>query len=285
MIEPIRRSFVSQRLSLNAVEWPNPGKPVLVLVHGALDHARSWDWTVQALADDWHIVAPDLRGHGDSDWAGDYSMHGFVADLVALIDEIGEAQVTLVGHSLGGNIAIRYSALFPDSVRKLVAIEGLGPSPAMLAEREADGFENRLRKWIADAQRAATSTTWSYPSVEDATERMIAANKHLSTEQAHHLTRHGVRADAGGNVSWKFDPLMRVWTPVDLTPGQIEALWAQIRCPTLLCYGAESWASNPADDGRAAHFGDARVRLFDKAGHWLHLDNFDAFITELRGFL
>ena len=73
---PITNSFISQRLRLNYVDWGNPDAPPLLLVHGGRDHARSWDWVAEELRNDWHIIAPDLRGHGDSACspAGSYEM-------------------------------------------------------------------------------------------------------------------------------------------------------------------------------------------------------------------
>src|SRR5689334_18850665 len=102
---PTSHSFISQRLRLHYVDWGNSGKPLLILVHGGRDHCRSWDWTAEELSNDWHVIAPDLRGHGDSSWSpdGNYDMTALVYDLAQLIYQLGD-EVTLVGHSLGGNI-------------------------------------------------------------------------------------------------------------------------------------------------------------------------------------
>ena len=114
---------------------------------------------------------------------------------------------------------------------------------------------------------------------------MQEANKHLSPEQAHHLTQQGVNQNEDGTYSWKFDNYVRVWPPYDMSTPEIERLWTRITCPTLLVYGKESWASNPAEDGRAKHFQNARVLAVDKAGHWVHHDQLDLFIAAVREFL
>ena len=98
-----------------------------------------------------------------------------------------------------------------------------------------------------------------YATVEDAWKRMQEENKHLSPEQARHLTQHGVNQNEDGTYSWKFDNYVRSWPPYDMTYAEVEELWARISCPTLLVYGKESWASNPAEDGRARHFRNAEV--------------------------
>ena len=147
---PTSRVYFSQRLRLHYVDWGNGGAPPLVLLHGGQDHCRNWDWVAQRLRHEWHIIAPDLRGHGDSQWSatGSYTMAGYIYDLTQLIDQQRLAPVTLIGHSLGGNIALRYTGLYPETVKKLVAIEGLGPSPKLLAERKTKTVDERLRKWV-----------------------------------------------------------------------------------------------------------------------------------------
>jgi pimeloyl-ACP methyl ester carboxylesterase len=286
-VGPTSRIYFSQRLRLHYVDWGNPGAPPLLLVHGGRDHCRNWDWVAAALRRDWHVIAPDLRGHGDSQWSpdGNYAMAGYVYDLAQLIHQQGLAPVTIVAHSLGGNIALRYAGIYPEHVRKLVAIEGLGPSPRMLAERAKKTIDARMRAWIDEQRGLSGRLPRRYASIEDAFKRMQDENKHLSPDQARHLTQHGVNQNEDGTYSWKFDNYVRAWTPYDMTNEEVERLWSRIACPTLLVYGKESWASNPDQDGRIKHFANAKVVSFDGAGHWVHHDRLDAFLEELRGFL
>lgn len=284
---PTSHGFISQRLRLHYADWGNEAAPPLLLVHGGRDHCRSWDWVAERLRLDWHVIAPDLRGHGDSAWAadGNYEMTDFVYDLAQLVHQLDTEQVTIVAHSLGGNIATRFAGLFPEKVRKLVSIEGLGPSPKVLAERAQTPFADRWRKWIADKRAAAGRLPKRYPAFEDALARLQAENSYLSDEQARHLTVHGMNRNEDGSWSWKFDNHLNAWSFTDIPQTEIEALWAAISCPTLLLYGAKSWASNPERDGRIAHFRQARVVEFADAGHWLHHDQFDRFMAELDAFL
>lgn len=284
---PTSHSFISQRLKLHYADWGNDGAPPLLLVHGGRDHCRSWDWVAEKLADRYHIIAPDLRGHGDSAWApdGNYEMGAFVYDLAQLIHQLDLAPVTIVAHSMGGNISLRYTGLYPDNVRKLVAIEGLGPSPKVLAERAETPFAERFRKWIDDKRQAAGRQPRRYATLEDALARMAAENSYLTPDQARHLTIHGINRNEDGSWSWKFDNYLNVWPTVDLPQEDIQALWSAITCPTLLLYGANSWASNPEGDGRLEHFKTAKVIEFENAGHWLHHDQFDRFMSTLDEFL
>ncbi len=284
---PTSHSFISQRLRLNYVDWGNAEAPPLLLLHGGRDHCRSWDWTARALRRDWHIIAPDWRGHGDSAWApdGSYDINTHLYDLAQLIHQLKLAPVTIVAHSMGGAIALRYTGLYPETVRKLVAIEGLGPSPKMLAERQAKDFGARLREWIDAKRAAAARSPRRYPTLEDAFERMKTENAYLTEDQARHLTIHGASRNEDGSWSWKFDNYLNLPWIADMPAEQVAQLWSRITCPTLLMYGEKSWASNPLEDGRAKHFRDARVVTFADAGHWLHHDQFDRFLAELRAFL
>jgi pimeloyl-ACP methyl ester carboxylesterase len=255
---------MSQRLRLHYVDWGNEGAPTLILLHGGRDHCRNWDWVAQELRDDWHIIAPDLRGHGDSAWSsdGEYSPRANVYDLAQLIHQLNVGPVHIVAHSYGGNIALRYAGIYPEMVNKLVAIEGLGPSPKVLAERFAEAPDKRMRDWIEGKRAAAGRVPRKYPSLEDAYQRMKEENSYLSGEQARHLTIHGISQNEDGTYSWKFDNYFRVMTPYDMPQEDLEKLWNNITCPTLLLYGEKSWASNPAEDGRAKHFRNAQVKLY-----------------------
>lgn len=284
---PTSHSFVSQRLRLHYLDWGNPGAPPVILLHGGRDHCRNWDWVAAALKDDFHLIAPDLRGHGDSaaSPSGDYSMSAFVYDLAQLIHGRSLAPVSILAHSLGGAIALRYAGIYPNKVARLIAIEGLGPSPKMIAERATVGVQERMRGWIRQERALAGRRPRRYASIAEALARMRAENPRLSEAQARYLTVHGVAQNEDGTYGWKFDNYVRSFSAVDLTHEQVAELWRAITCPTLLVYGAESWASDPAEDGRLKSFADARVSRYEQAGHWVHHDRLEDFVAEARAFL
>ena len=284
---PTSHTYFSQRLRLHYVDWGNPTKPPLLLVHGGRDHCRNWDWVAARLREDWHVIAPDLRGHGDSQWSaeGSYRMDSYIYDLAQLIYQQRLAPVTIIAHSLGGNIAIRYTGLYPETVRRLVAIEGLGASPKLMLERAKLSLDQRLCAWIDEQRDLAGRLPRRYPSIEDAFKRMQGENKHLSPLQARHLTEHGVNQNEDGTFSWKFDNYVRSWPAYDMANHEVEQLWARVACPTLLVYGTESGASNPTVDGRAKHFQQATVVTLEGAGHWVHHDQFETFMKISTDFI
>jgi len=284
---PTSQSYISQRLRLHYVDWGNPGAPPLILIHGGQDHCRNWDWVAEDLRRDYHIIAPDLRGHGDSAWSpsGEYGMSAYVYDIAQLIHQQKLAPVRIIAHSMGGNVALRYAGVYPETVSKLVAIEGLGPSPAMMARRRQASAPERMRGWIEQKRGFAGRTPRRYASIEEAFARMQTENKHLTPEQARYLTVHGAAQNEDGSYSWKFDNYCRSNSPTDLSERDIQALWANIACPVLFVNGKESWASNPDTDGRMKYFKNGQVVEFEGAGHWVHHDRLDAFLETARAFL
>ena len=284
---PTSHRFVSQRLRLHYVDWGNPEKPPLLLVHGGRDHCRSWDWVAQELRNDWHVIAMDHRGHGDSDWSsdGNYRLMDNVYDVAQLIHQLDLAPVTIVSHSMGAAVCTRYAGLYPDTVRKLVAIEGLGAPAEYRDYIKKTPFADRVRAYFAEKRKASGRLPRRYATIEEAFARMKAENGYLTNEQARHLTAHGVNRNEDGTFTWKFDPHLNFWPPYDIPEAEIHALWGAITAPTLLLNGANSWAENPVETGTINHFRNASSVEFENAGHWLHHDQFDRFVRTVREFL
>jgi pimeloyl-ACP methyl ester carboxylesterase len=284
LIGPTSHYFYSQRLKLHYVDWGSHDKPPLLLIHGGRDHARNWDWVAQDLRHDFHIVAPDLRGHGDSQWSigGMYAMIDYTLDVAQLLDAVGFFPVTIIGHSLGGSIALQYAGTYPDRVKKLVAIEGLGPPPGMIRDRPA---HERMRDWVSEMQTLSRRRPRRYANLDEAVERMRDANPHLSPEQARHLTIHGCYRDEDGTYLWKFDNYVRAASPYLFNMRDARELWSQITCPVLLFRGTESWASDPEKDGRATAFKSYELVNVERAGHWVHHDQLEIFLKTVREFL
>lgn len=287
LIGPTSHYYVSQRLRLHYVDWGNHGAPPMILIHGGRDHARSWDWVARDLRRDHHVIAPDLRGHGDSAWAigGTYSMVDFVLDVAQLLEGHGRFPITILGHSLGGSIALQYTGVFPQKVARVVAIEGLGPPPSAIKERRETPAWRRMEGWISQMQQFAARRPRHYRSIEQAAARMQAENAFLSEEQALHLTVHGVMRNEDGTYSWKFDNYVRAFAPFRFDVEDMRSLWSRIDCPTLLVRGTDSWAGDPRRDGRIDAFRDARAADIERAGHWVHHDRLGEFLSVVRAFL
>ena len=285
---PSSHIYFSQRLRLHYVDWGNPDGPPMLLIHGGRDHCRNWDWVAEHFAKDYHIIAPDLRGHGDSQWeaSGNYTQISYVYDIAQLLQQKNMHDVTVIGHSLGGAIALMYTALFPERVKKLVAIEGMGPSPSLAAKQAEISINDRVRSWVDDMRKLSGRLPRRYDTLDDAFKRMRDENPHLSEEQARHLTLHGANQNEDGTYSWKFDNYVRVFSMSGLPNEQVKKMYGEISCPTLLMRGEESWASDPVADGRTQCFNcPIEYQSFSNAGHWVHHDQLDGFVDRVSEFL
>ena len=289
IVGPASCYYISQRLRLHYVDWGNAQAPPLLLLHGGRDHARSWDWVARALRDRFHVIAPDLRGHGDSAWAigSNYHNYEFVYDLAQLVDVVSGdgAPIAMIGHSFGGAIISQYASTFPERVERFVNIEGFGPPAELMARWGATPMHEQLRSWVEQLRTIAARSPRRYPTIGDAAKRMQQENPSLSEEQAMHLTIHGVARNEDGTYSWKFDNYFRSLPPRVWDPKSLVDQWSRIASPTLLVRGSESWAGDPEADGRLAALSDGRQVTISGAAHWVHHDNFKDFMRELEPFL
>lgn len=283
-MEPVSHYYYSDRLKLQFWDWGLDNLPPLLLVHGGLDHARNWDWVARSLREHFHVYAMDLRGHGNSAWAPGamYSIAEHVLDVSTLVDVLGGGPIHLIGHSLGGILTLMYAGLFPDRVRKAIAIEGLGLPASHRIHKPAP---ERMRAWIDSVRKMEQREPRSYPNLEAAVARMQEANPHLSGEVARHLTVHGTNWNADGTLSWKFDNYVRRLAPYGHNIEEQRAIYAEIACPVLLVWGRESWMPDPETEDRALAIRNRRVLKVDGAGHWVHHDRLELFLGESTRFL
>lgn len=282
-MEPESHFFESQRLRLHYVVWGDEAKPPVLLIHGGRDHARNWDMVASRLWDDYRVYAIDLRGHGDSDWAigSSYSMIDHVADLDAFFDHIHQERMLVVGHSMGGGVALQFTGVQPQRVVRVCAIEGLGPG--IRSPRPAS---QRMREWLASTRGLERRSPRRYPTLESATKRMQEENPHLTPEMARHLTLYGAKQNEDGSYSWKFDNYIRAHSPYEFNIADAREIWNQARCPVLLVRGSEGYGRDPEEEGGAATaFHNYRSVLIENAGHWVHHDQLDRFMAELTPFL
>lgn len=284
--EPVSHFFYSDRLKLQFWDYGQDKKPPVVLIHGGLDHARSWDWVAQSSREQYHVYALDLRGHGNSAWAPGaiYSMAEHVLDLSVLLDILGKdkAPIRLVGHSLGGMIALHYAGLFPDRVHKVVSVEGLG---FPVGHRIHGAPSQQMRRWIESVRKTEGRTPKSYPNLDSAVARMKEANPRLSDEVAQHLTLHGTNWNADGSITWKFDNYVHAFSPYGHDVASMAEIFSHIACPVLLFWGTESFAPVPETDPRKLAIPDCRMITVANAGHWLHHDQIALFLRETSAFL
>ena len=238
-----------------------------MLVHGFLDFAYGWHEVAAILAEHAHVVAIDLRGHGDSDWIGPggyYHYLDYVADLDAVIARLAHERVVVVGHSMGGGATSYWAGARPGRAHAIALLEGLGPpdqSEVDLATRTAhwiDAWRTSRAEWIPMATHAVAAA------------RLRKHDPLLAEPLALRLAEHGTRAVAGGYV-WKHDPLHRTMGPYPFRRDAAAHYWKKIACPALIVDGAQSTLnlSVAEREVRRAYFPNARYELLPGAGHMM----------------
>lgn len=277
------RFYKSQGLRLHYADWGNHAAPALILIHGGRDHCHSWDEVARALQPHFHVIVPDLRGHGDSDWAkgSSYSLADYVYDLTCLVRSASVQSTAIVGHSMGGMIGLMYAGTYPDRMSRLAVLDGV----TVLPGSQRVPIHNQIAGWIEQLDSIAKQKTRSHSTIGEAAERMSAHNKRLTSEQALHLAKHGVKRNTDGSYSWKFDEYQKARAPYRLSADDHIALWSRITCPTLLLRGDESFLPDPVAAGVLRHFRHAEFMTIAGVGHWLHHDKLDEVLKVLRLFL
>ncbi|MBY0279251.1 alpha/beta hydrolase [Candidatus Binatia bacterium] len=283
MVEEPRESFVeANRLRLHLLEWGRPGdRPPLLLLHGFQEHAHAWDWLAPLLARDGrHVVAWDARGHGDSEWIGRggyYHFADYVADVAFVVRHLG-GRVSIVGHSMGGNVTLLYTGTEPERVAAAAVIEGLGP-----VDTPMDAAPRRHAGWIADLERVARGERRDQTLDEAAAK--LRRFFPLTEEISRHLAQHGTKPSGDdGRVVWKWDPLHATRSPQPFYVAQARTFWARIACPVLYLEGATSFLSTKFEiEDRLATLGAERVTIAD-AAHHPHLEQPEATARVLLDF-
>lgn len=278
-------------------EWGEPvaGQPPLVLVHGWMDVGASWQFMVDALAQDRWIVAPDWRGYGlttapgtkpDAYWFPDY-----LGDLDALLDVVSPGQaVDLVGHSMGGNVAMMYSGVRPQRIRRLVNLEGFG-----LPATRAAQAPGRLADWLDEikALRRGDMDLKTYDSADAVARRLMKTNPRLGADKAAWLAQHWAAPDAQGRWAVLGDAAHKVVNPQLFRVDEALAIYARITAPVLSVTASDD-SLGQWWKGRFT-LAEYRERLqqvpqlteacLDDAGHMLHHDQPERLAALIEDFL
>jgi pimeloyl-ACP methyl ester carboxylesterase len=257
-----------------------------VLVHGFLDLAYGWREVAERLAEHAHVLAPDLRGHGDTDWIGAggyYHFLDYVADLDELIARAARKRLVVVGHSMGGSIASYWAGTRPERLAALALLEGLGPPDQGDVDLGA-----RTAMWI-DAWKTARDRVKPMPSVADAAARLRKHDPLLGEALALDLATAGTRPveAAGGGLVWKHDPLHLTMGPYPFRRDHAARYWRRIACPVLVVDGTESRLNLPAAERavRRAELAGCRHVELPGAGHMMHRHQPDALAKLLTDLL
>lgn len=262
-----RRVRLSTGLDYHLIEWGRSDAALdhtVVMVHGFLDLCWGWQDCIEAgLAGRFHVVAPDMRGHGDSDRVGAggyYHFMDYLADLDSLVEQTGRARVSLVGHSMGGSVAAYFTGTWPARVTRLALLEGSGPP------EDPTPVPDRVRTWVDGCRRARSREPRSYESVEAAAERLRRNDTGLDEALSLRLAEHGTARGADGRLRFKHDPLHLTRGPYPFRLDVARGFWQRITCPVLLVEGS---ASPFRELDRSGDFPGAERAVVEGAAHMI----------------
>lgn len=274
---PISHFVHRNGLRLHHLDWGNSGGQPIVLLHGIRLHAHCWNDFARRFAGEYHVLALDARGHGDSGWSGtgDYHLHTYYEDLCAVMDALDLPPVILAGHSLGARTSMLYTHLHGERVAKLVLVD-MGAGLPGVIERQ-------------DFSRVTeTPPPRDFGSLDEAKDYLGGILKLAPAEMIDESVIHGMRQREDGRYVWKYDPQLG-GRPQPM-PGKREwDLWEAVKtiaCPTLLLRGQNSMVVTPEIGARmSAEMTDFRQEEIANAGHALFTDQPLAFAESMRGFL
>jgi esterase len=256
-------------LDIHYVEWGDPASPPMVLLHGFMAHARTWDLFAADLAGDYRVLALDQRGHGDSGRAPDgvYGPEQYVRDLERFVEALGLRSFVLVGMSMGGRNSMLYASRHPDAVERLVIVD-IGPeAPPPIAPRPG-----------------APEDPGVFDAPSQVADFLRGQDAYPPEDYRQEVARHSVRRRPDGRYEWKWDPALRTGrSPV---AGDYWAVLRAIQCPTLVVRGAESPVL-PAEmaERMVREMRDGRLVVVPRSGHAVQEDNAPALIAAVREFL
>ncbi|MEO8345074.1 MAG: alpha/beta hydrolase [Betaproteobacteria bacterium] len=289
-MKPSTSRFVNVRgLRYHVRTWGDPRARKLILLHGWMDVSASFQFLVDALASEWHVLAPDWRGFGLSEspphgyWFADY-----VADLDCLVRVLaGDDEVDIVGHSLGGNVALLYAGVRPGRVKKVVSLEGFG-----IPGECADVAPKKFAAWLDALEHPAVLAP--YRNLAAVADRLQKNNRRLPRDKAEFLAVFWGEVLPDGTARLRADPNHKRPFPNVYRLEEAFAIWRQITAPVLWVVGEDSdiprWLAGGGDamaeiQSRCARVPQSTLVSIADAGHMLHHDQPQAVARSLEAFL
>ncbi len=279
-----RRTVDSNGLSIAVHEWGDEAAPPLLLAHGGMDFARTYDVFAPLLADaGWRVVSWDQRGHGDSAHAALYSWEADLRDAVQVFDSVGGGPLPVIGHSKGGSQMLQLADALPHRVSHLVNIDGL-PSrrsfPDVSDHQRTKLLAQEITGWL-DHRRSLGDTQRKPGTIDELAARRGRMNPRLDDAWLRYLVTAGAREDADG-WRWKIDPTIRFGGFGPWRPEWSMMRLPDIGVPVLAVLGTEAdpmgWGT-PPDDVVSHLPPGGRLEIVEGAGHFIHIEQPDAVVA------
>lgn len=283
VLTPITRTVRSLGYNLH-VGGPEHG-PIVFLLHGLMDTGASFDPLARHLPSDWRLIAPDWRGHGASDNAPQgYWFPEYVADLETMIAQLADPAdtVTLIGHSMGGQVASLFAGLRPARVSRLVCLDSLNVPATPVTD-----IPRRYRSWL-DAQSTPPAPR-TYDDLDSLAARIRQRYPELQESHIAQLAQAWSRPTDNGRLRLATDPRHRVPFPGGFHPEDAMAVWREVTAPVLCLDAGESqatrWIDSETMARRRACFQQVEHAVIPDCGHMLHLEKPAAVAEKITAFV
>jgi pimeloyl-ACP methyl ester carboxylesterase len=273
-------------LRYNVRHWGLEDAPSVFFLHGWMDCSPTFQFVVDALKHEWHVIAPDWRGYGESEWLNQpYWFPDYYADLDCLLSHYSpDKPVRIVGHSMGANIAGSYSGVRPQRVSQLAMLDFLGLKPAI-----DDDSPNLLGKWLDSVAHGVTANF--HPNCEALAVRLMEANPRLTESRAAFLSWNVSRMNGDATVTMACDPWHRVPSPLVYHIEDTLACWQRIETPVLLLiaehgFVVRRFANNPQElDRRLSSLPNLCKVPIPDSGHNVQHDQPERVAAAIEDFL
>ena len=283
---PPRHAFIELRgIRHHVLRWGPAGAQPAVFLHGWADTGATFQFLIDAFGEEHAILAVDWRGFGESSWLNSaYWFPDYLADLDALLDAVLPGlPATILGHSMGGNIAGLYGGIRPERIRAVINLEGFG-----LPRAPADGAAARYRRWLEELK--APQTFSRYRSSAELAAMLVRKNSRLTPERAQFVADSWTRAAPDGGVKISADPAHKLVNPVLYRRDEAEACWRRCIAPVLMVFGGKSQfraslGADGSDDYFRAIYPNLTLATLPEAGHMLHHEEPEALAALVEPWL
>jgi pimeloyl-ACP methyl ester carboxylesterase len=276
-VQPQDKSVVANGLKLHYLDWGTLGKPVMVLLHGLRGHAHSWDSFSEPMCRDYHVLALDQRGRGDSDWApdGNYGpAQPYVEDLAGFCEALKLESLILAGHSLGGRNGIAFASSYPEKVKRLITVDS-----GHRLDPESNG-RNRVQQELIGVPE-------EFDTFEDVYRHLRPENPLPPEDVLRRRLKYQTKELPNGKIGWRYDRAIR-----DLNRQGTSRLnaplteeWKKITCPILLVRGADSDFVSPSIAREMLDMNPNATMVELSGGHMVMEDNPDDFLAQVQRWL
>lgn len=275
--DPTQDKYITvNQVQLHYRDWGNASAPPLIILHGYTGHAWEFDELATALSDEFHVITINQRGHGDSDWAEEYSPEIMANDIAGFIDALNLGKVTAIGHSMGGVNGWWFASLYPEKITRLALLD---INPQVVSSPEIVGLWQEYLAYYAQAE---------YNTFEEGIAEYMASYEGPHYEALEAFAKNNLKQNDAGKWVWKFDAenLIEWMQSTENTEQEQWEMLQEITCPTLIVKAGDSpFTEDSVMEQMNETIPNSALVSIPESGHDMHIEQFEALLNALNTFL